>query len=89
MTLLEREREALTAAPSRDELVMRLRVLVKEELVAGSSRDEVLAALEELRAHDPDREDVVLDVMDFVVGWSSPHVTLGQAGAQGASPQRR
>ena len=81
MTLLEREREALTAAPSRDELVMRLRVLVKEELVAGASRDEVLAALEELRTHDPDREDVVLDVMDFVVGWSSPHVTLGRPGA--------
>ncbi len=80
MTLLEREREALTAAPSRDELVMRLRVLVKEELVAGASRDEVLAALEELRAHDPDREDVVLDVMDFVVGWSSPHVSLHQPG---------
>lgn len=78
MTLLEREREALTAAPSRDELVMRLRVLVKEELVAGVSRDEVLAALEELREHDPDREDVVLDVMDFVVGWSSPHVSLHQ-----------
>lgn len=76
MTLLEREREALTAAPSRDELVMRLRVLVKGELVAGASRDEVLAALEELRAHDPDREDVVLDVMDFVVGWASPHVSL-------------
>jgi hypothetical protein len=78
MTLLERERAALTAAPSRDELVMRLRVLVKAELVAGASRDEVLATLEELRVHDPDRKDVVLDVMDFVVGWSSPHMSLRQ-----------
>lgn len=55
---------------------MRLRVLVKEELVAGTSRDEVLAALKELRAHDPDREYVVLDVMDFLVGWPRPHVSL-------------
>lgn len=76
MTLLEREQEALAAAPSHDELVMRLRVVVKEELVAGTSRNEVLAALEDLRTHDPKREDVVLDVMDFVVGWSSPHVSL-------------
>lgn len=78
MTLLEREREAMAAAPSHDELVMRLRVVVKEELVAGTPRNEVLAALEDLRAHDPEREDVVLDVMDFVVGWSSSHVSLHQ-----------
>ena len=76
MTLLEREQEALNAAPSHDELVMRLRVLVKQELAAGASQTEVLAALEELRRRDPEREDVALDVMDFVVGWSSPHVSL-------------
>jgi hypothetical protein len=81
MTLLEREREVLTAAPSHDELVMRLRVLVKEELAAGATRDDVLAALEDLRTHDPEREDVVLDVLDFVVGWSSPHVSLHQSRA--------
>lgn len=38
MTLLERERETLTAAPSRDEFVRRLCVLVEEELVAGAWR---------------------------------------------------
>ena len=78
MTLLEREQQALSAALSHDELVMRLRVLVKQEMAAGTSRDEVLAALDELRKRDPDREDIVLDVMDFVVGWSSPHVSLRQ-----------
>ena len=81
MTLLEREREVLTAAPSHDELVMRLRVLVKEELAAGATREEVLMALEDLRTRDPEREDVVLDVLDFVVGWSSPHVSLHQHGS--------
>jgi len=83
MTLLEREQEALAAAPSHDELVMRLRVVVKEELASGATHTEVLAALDDLRAHDPEREDVVLDVMDFVVGWSSPHVSLRGSGAWG------
>ena len=32
MTLLEREREALAAAPSHDELVMRLRQVAKAEV---------------------------------------------------------
>lgn len=76
MTLLEREREALTATPSHDELVMRLRVVVKEALAAGTPRAEILAALEDLRGHEPEHDDVVLDVMDFVEGWSSPHVSL-------------
>jgi hypothetical protein len=76
MTLLEREQEVLAAAPTHDELVIRLRALVKDELASGTARDDVLAALEELRLREPDREDVALDVMDFVVGWSSPHVSL-------------
>lgn len=76
MTLLEREREALAAAPSHDELVLRLRVLVKEALGDGASRDEILATLEDLRRSNPDREDVVLDVMDFLHGWSSAHMSL-------------
>jgi hypothetical protein len=80
MTLLEREREALAAAPSHDELVMRLRVVVKEALAVGTPQEEVLAALDDLRAHEPERYDVVLDVMDFVLGWSSPHVSLRRAG---------
>ena len=77
MTLLEREREVLQAAPTHDELVMRLRVLVKDELAAGMTTEAALQSLEELRRQDPDFEDVALDVMDFVSGWSSPHVSLG------------
>lgn len=76
MTLLQRGRDVFTTAPSHDELVMRLRAVVKEALAAGTPRDEVLAALEDLRAHEPDHGDVVLDVIDFVAGWSSPHLSL-------------
>ena len=76
MTLLEREREVLQAAPTHEELVMRLRVLVKDELAAGMTTEAALQSLEELRRQDPDYEDVARDVMDFVTGWSSPHVSL-------------
>jgi hypothetical protein len=76
MTLLERERELLEAAPTHDELVMRLRALVKDELAAGMSREVALESLEELRRQAPDYEDVALDVMDFVTGWASPRVSL-------------
>lgn len=75
-TLLERGREALRAAPTHDELVLRLRALFKEELAAGMTSDEALERLEEIRRQDSDYEDIVLDVMDFVTRWSSRHVSL-------------
>ena len=81
MTMLEREREALAAAPTHDELVLRLRAVAKDALTSGAPRDEVLAALLDLRTQDPDHEDVVLDVMDFLEGWASPHVSLNRADA--------
>jgi hypothetical protein len=49
----------------------------------GLDREQILAKLEELREHlrnesrDSD-EDVVLEVMDFLVGWSSPRVSLAK-----------
>ena len=48
---------------------------------SGKGRQEILAELEEfrdvLREQNRDRdEDVVLEVMDFLVGWSSPHMSL-------------
>lgn len=76
MTLLEREREVLAAAPSHDELVLRLRTVVKGALASGTPRDEVLRALEGLRAQEPNYSDVALDVLDFLAGWSSPHVSI-------------
>lgn len=50
---------------------------------SGKDRQEILDELEEyrnlLRAQGRDaEEDVVLEVMDFLVGWSSPHVSLAK-----------
>jgi hypothetical protein len=54
---------------------------VKARLAKGDSKAEVLSALQSYRqelidAQRDEDEDVVLEVMDFVVGWASPHMQL-------------
>ncbi len=63
------------------EPVLKVRDLARSELEHGVSRSEVLGQLESLRIElrgggRSDQEDMVLDVMDFVTGWSSPHMQL-------------
>jgi hypothetical protein len=63
------------------EPTLRLRSTVQTLLEEGWTRELALEALQEFRAQlqgagrEAD-EDVVLEVMDFVTGWSSPHVKL-------------
>ncbi|MGA2826410.1 MAG: hypothetical protein ABSF03_09835, partial [Streptosporangiaceae bacterium] len=58
-----------------------LLAVVKERLRSGQTNDQVLDALKSFRAQlvrdnrDED-EDLVLEVMDFVAGWASPHMQL-------------
>ena len=54
---------------------------VKGRLAQGESKADVLSALKRFRqelidAGRDEDEDVVLEVMDFVVGWASPHMQL-------------
>lgn len=62
--------------------VERLREAVAHELnVAGTERDVVYRALDQLRldlrrAGQEAEEDAVMDVMDFLTGWCSPHRRL-------------
>ena len=67
-------------SPTHVELVLRLRAIVKEALDSGVPREEVMADLQTLKVDfqgaDADRGDVVLNVMDFIEGWASPHVSL-------------
>jgi hypothetical protein len=70
-------REALHAA----EPVTTMRELARDELHHGVPRSEVLGELESLRLELRGdglaaEEDTVLDVMDFVSGWSSPRMQL-------------
>jgi len=58
-----------------------LRRAVARELEAGVPRERILAQLEELRGDlrrsgREEADDVVLEVMDFLTGWSSPHMRL-------------
>jgi hypothetical protein len=72
---------AFHQALDSSEPVLKVRDLARSELEHGVSRSEVLGQLESLRIElrgggRSDQEDVVLDVMDFVSGWSSPHMQL-------------
>jgi hypothetical protein len=72
---------ALREALDAPEATLKVRDLVRSELEDGVSRSEVLGQLESLRielrgAGQEAAEDVVLDVMDFVGGWSGPHVRV-------------
>jgi hypothetical protein len=58
-----------------------LRTAVVQAREAGTDRDTVQRQLTALRTHlrQTDRdadEDVVLEVMDFLAGWSSPHMRI-------------
>jgi hypothetical protein len=72
------------------EPVNELRALVLSLMAEGQSRDAILqlceGARQELRQADRAAdEDAVTDVMEFLLGWRSPHVTLPpeQAGSGG------
>lgn len=58
-----------------------LREVVQGLLVQGHDQNTLIAALERFRGslHDTDRDDVfilVLEIMDFLTGWCSPHMKL-------------
>jgi hypothetical protein len=68
-----------TTEPTR--LMVPLRDFASKVLAQGYPREQLLEDFEyvraELRWHDDEvREDVVMDVMDFLHGWSSSHMKL-------------
>jgi hypothetical protein len=74
--------DALRAANPRSALTEVVRHRLGEP---GTSRQQLLDSLEEFRGIlqrqglDTD-EDVVLEVMDFLAGWASPHMSLTAEG---------
>jgi len=54
---------------------------VKYELYDGGNRSEILYILEQLRQElrnlgEQEKEEIVLEVMDFLVGWCNPDLAL-------------
>lgn len=73
MAITDEFRAALASEHRLDDL----RRAVEQELQAGTPPEHVIAKLETLRAGLSDSdEDVVLEVLDFVTGWCSPHARL-------------
>lgn len=73
MAITDEFRAALASEHRLDDL----RSAAEQELQAGTPREQVVAKLEALRAGLSDSdEDVVLEVLDFVTGWCSPHMRL-------------
>jgi hypothetical protein len=73
MAITDEFRAALASKHRLDDL----RHAAEHELQAGIPREQVVAKLEALRLGLSDSdEDVVLEVLDFVTGWCSPHARL-------------
>jgi hypothetical protein len=69
------------AALGAEEPTPALRAEVVRAREGGMDKDTAMAQLTALREHlraadREDDEDVVLEVMDFLAGWSSPHMTI-------------
>lgn len=81
MTIKVQHDLLFAAALAKPDPVLRLREVVRDLLAQGHAREDVLAELERYRdllhrSGQEDAEDAVLDVMDFVVGWASPHMKV-------------
>jgi hypothetical protein len=62
-------------------LVLPLWGLARGVLEAGYPREQLIEDFENLRAHfehqgEEEREDAVLEAMDFLYGWCAPHMKL-------------
>jgi hypothetical protein len=77
--------ERLEAALRGPNALQQLRGIVQEMLDQGQDRASVLALFEQTRQRLQDEgreaeEDIVLEAMDLLVGWCSPHMRLSDPG---------
>ncbi len=73
--------DSIDQALRSSEPIRKLREMVQERFAQGADKQAMLALLENVRqelrqaGRDAD-EDAVMEVMDFLVGWCSPHMKL-------------
>jgi hypothetical protein len=69
--------QILKESGTREETRCALRTLLTRALKDGEKRETILTKMEELRKSVSDeQEDILLEVMDYLVGWCSPHAKL-------------
>lgn len=86
MTPLTLDRSIFLDLVEQDRPLSEIRDLLGMWLQAGATRDEIRVALNEIRAQlqaagQDTQEDRVLDALDIVEGWVSPHLKLVEAPA--------
>jgi hypothetical protein len=69
--------QALEDRGTRGEKISTLRALLGEFLKDGENRETILTQIQQLRKSVSDeQEDLLLEIMNFLVGWCSPHAKL-------------
>ena len=67
----------LDNSKTHEEAVNTIRALVEELRRKGEQKEAILARMQELRGSvSSEQEDILLEVMDFLVGWCSPHAKI-------------
>jgi hypothetical protein len=67
----------LNSSNGRDEALQAVSVFVRDLCRQGQAKEGTLVRLETLRSSVSDEQgDVLLEVMDFLVGWCSPQARI-------------
>jgi hypothetical protein len=67
----------LNSSKTHEEAVNAIRALVEELRRKGEQKETILERMQELLGSvSSEQEDILLEVMDFLVGWCSPHARI-------------
>ena len=78
---VEQRLSELVSSTPPARLMFPLRDVARDALAQGYEKDALIEDFESLRARldeqgEEEREDAVMEVMDFLYGWCSPHMKL-------------
>jgi hypothetical protein len=67
----------MNSRKTHEEAVNAIRALVEELRRKGEQKETILARMQELRGSvSSEQENILLEVMDFLVGWRSPRARI-------------
>jgi hemerythrin len=69
--------QILNNRKTHEEVLSALRAFVEKLRKEGETKEAILARMQELRSSVSDeQEDILLEIMDFLVGWCNPHAKI-------------